>query len=121
MRGSPTLLPEGVNLPGLEADDDLRFSEPWQAQAFALTVSLNESGVFTWTEWADVFSTHLGQADAAADGGDYFHHWVAALVELLEQKDVAAADQVVELTAAWQRAAHATPHGEPIKLENADP
>src|SRR5262245_4814031 len=28
------------------------FSEPWQAQAFALAVRLSEQGYFTWKEWA---------------------------------------------------------------------
>ena len=30
------------------------FSEPWQAEAFALAVSLNERGIFTWSEWAQI-------------------------------------------------------------------
>src|SRR6516165_2945133 len=28
------------------------FAEPWEAQAFALTVKLSEQGHFTWSEWA---------------------------------------------------------------------
>ena len=28
------------------------FTEPWQAQAFALAVKLSEQGHFTWKEWA---------------------------------------------------------------------
>jgi hypothetical protein len=31
---------------------------------------------------------------------------------------VAGASEVDNLAAAWQRAAHATPHGKPILLEN---
>ena len=28
------------------------FGAPWEAEAFALAVSLNERGLFTWKEWA---------------------------------------------------------------------
>ena len=28
------------------------FREPWEAQAFAMTLVLHERGVFTWKEWA---------------------------------------------------------------------
>ena len=120
MRGSLTLLPDGVHLPGLDRNRDVRFSEPWQAQAFALTVLLNQRGVFTWDEWAAKFSRHLGREDSALDGSDYYHHWVKALGEILDEKDLASIAEIAELAEAWQRAAHATPHGQPILLENAD-
>jgi hypothetical protein len=29
------------------------FAEPWQAEAFALTVKLSEQGHFSWQGWAD--------------------------------------------------------------------
>ena len=29
------------------------FKEPWEAQAFALTLELYEAGYFTWREWAE--------------------------------------------------------------------
>ena len=32
------------------------FSEPWHANLFALTISLSESGVFSWPEWVSAFS-----------------------------------------------------------------
>jgi len=28
------------------------FREPWEAQAFAMTLALHERGLFTWPEWA---------------------------------------------------------------------
>ena len=42
----------------------------------------------------------------------------AALEKLLAAKGVAAPPDVDRLAEAWQRAAHATPHGKPILLEN---
>ena len=39
---------------GLPKDaDGPVFAEPWEAQAFAMAVKLNEAGVFQWSEWAD--------------------------------------------------------------------
>ena len=29
------------------------FAEPWQAQAFAMTVALHDRGLFSWNEWAE--------------------------------------------------------------------
>lgn len=94
------------------------FAEPWQAQAFALAVALNERGVFSWSEWAGELSKQLARPDAAQDGGDYYQHWLAALEALLARKGVAEPGIIDALSASWQRAAHATPHGQPIRLEN---
>ncbi|MBD0414774.1 nitrile hydratase accessory protein [Oryzicola mucosus] len=98
--------------------DEAVFSEPWQAEAFALVVALNERGVFSWTEWADALSAQVRQTNAAADGSDYYERWLAALEALLVRKGFIEQADVEALTAAWHRAAHATPHGQPILLEN---
>jgi nitrile hydratase accessory protein len=102
----------------LGAADAPAFAAPWQAQAFAIVVALHERGLFTWSEWAEALSAELGRPDAAADGSDYYDHWLEALETLLSAKGVAAAGEIDALAAAWQRAAHATPHGKPILLEN---
>lgn len=94
------------------------FAAPWQAQAFALAVALAEAGHFTWSEWAATLGRHLGRADADPTGDDYFEHWLAALEALLAEKQIALPADVERLAAAWERAAHATPHGRPILLEN---
>lgn len=101
--------------PGIDAPV---FSEPWQAEAFALTVALHEKGLFSWGEWAEVLSAEVKRPDAASDGSDYYEHWLAALEKLLAAKGVAATADVDAIAAAWERAAHATPHGKPIVLEN---
>jgi nitrile hydratase accessory protein len=103
-------LPPGV--------DEPVFAEPWQAEVFAMVVALHESGLFSWSEWAEILSAEVRRADAATDGRDYYEHWLAALEKLLAKKGVAASADVETLAAAWQRAAHATPHGKPILLEN---
>jgi nitrile hydratase accessory protein len=88
------------------------FAEPWQAQAFAMTVALHERGLFSWTEWAAA----LGEELTAGD--DYYIAWLRALEKLLAEKKAAAPMDVDRLAQAWLRAAHATPHGHVIALEN---
>lgn len=94
------------------------FCEPWEAQAFALVVALQDRGVFTAAEWAQALGAEVHQPDAADDGHDYYEHWLAALEKLLGDKGLTQPDNVDAIAAAWQRAAHATPHGKPILLEN---
>jgi nitrile hydratase accessory protein len=98
--------------------DGQAFAEPWQAQAFALTVALAERGLFSWSEWADALSAEVRRPDAAQDGHDYYQHWLAALERLLSTKGFADLGDIEALAAAWRRAAHATPHGKAILLEN---
>ena len=101
-----------------EIADPSPFAEPWQAQAFAMVVGLHEKGLFTWSEWAAALSAELKRPDAAADGSDYYECWLRALEQLLRRKRVAGSSEIDDLAAAWARAAHATPHGRPILLQN---
>ena len=94
------------------------FAEPCQAQAFAIVVALSGQGLFAWTEWAAALAREVGRPGAAADGSDYWHHWLRALEALLAERGVAEKGRIDLLEAAWRRAAHATPHGRPILLEN---
>ncbi len=94
------------------------FAEPWQAEAFAMTVRLHEKGVFSWSEWAEALSHELYKPGRRADAGDYFDCWVAALSRLVTELSITSQEQLNDLTQSWQRAAEATPHGKPILLEN---
>lgn len=103
---------------GLPGGNEPVFAEPWEAQAFALAVALNEKGLFSWSEWAEALSKELKSPDARDDASDYYTFWLAALEKLMVAKGFASHDQVDEMTEAWHRAARATPHGSPILLEN---
>ncbi|MBB4141836.1 nitrile hydratase accessory protein [Rhizobium rhizoryzae] len=110
-------LTQSIGLPRSREGDPV-FSEPWQAQAFAMTVHLHQKGVFSWQEWADSLSREVHRPGRAADGSDYFEAWVAALCHLLSEKNVASSATLLALQHSWQRAAEATPHGKPIELTN---
>lgn len=94
------------------------FAEPWQAQAFAVAVALNERGLFTWPEWAAAISAEIKASGDADDGSRYYEFWLGALEKLLVAKGATTPDLIAELSASWSRAAEATPHGKPIELEN---
>ena len=78
------------DLPGLPRDETGPvFAEPWQAQAFALTIRLHEAGCFTWPEWAGALAVVLREAAAAGepdDGTRYYEHWLVALERLTTAK-----------------------------------
>ena len=92
--------------------DEPVFAEPWQATAFALTIALHERGLFSWSEWADALGAEVKSGDP------YYHCWMRALEKLLLANGIAAPQEVDAVAGAWERAAHATPHGKPILLEN---
>lgn len=83
-----------------------------------MVVALHERGLFTWSEWAERLSGEVKRPEAASDGSDYYERWLAALERLLAEKGFAPRVEVDAVAAAWERAAHATPHGMPILLEN---
>jgi nitrile hydratase accessory protein len=99
------------------------FREPWEAQAFAMAVSLHEAGVFTWSEWAATLGREIKAAQATGDpdhGDTYYRHWLNALERLLREKNIASAEALVRFRDAWRHAGARTPHGMPIVLAETD-
>ena len=65
------------------------FEQPWQARSFAMAVQLNESGFFTWQEWADELSLHIAEIEKSSpicDAADYYMAWQASLENLVSKK-----------------------------------
>ncbi len=112
------------DVPSIPRDaDGPVFREPWEAQAFAMTLALHERGVFTWTEWAEALSREIKRAQAAGDpdtGETYYLHWLAALENLVAEKGVATHDTLHRTRDAWDHACDRTPHGQPIELQPGD-
>jgi nitrile hydratase accessory protein len=99
------------------------FHEPWEAQAFALAVSLNQRGVLSSQEWAETLGAEIRKAQAGGDpdsGETYYHHWLAALERLIAAKGLADAPTLARTREAWRRANARTPHGTPIELKPSD-
>jgi nitrile hydratase accessory protein len=107
-------------LPALPRDDEGPvFNAPWEAQAFAMTVSLHAAGAFTWREWADALAAELSAAAAHGepdDGSHYYEHWLTALEMLVAKKGVVPEQELERRMDEWEASVRATPHGKPIEL-----
>jgi nitrile hydratase accessory protein len=104
-------------------DDGPVFREPWEAQAFAIALSLHERGLFTWNEWAAALADEIKIAQASGDpdtGATYYRHWLATLEKLVATKGVATLETQHRYRDAWDHAADRTPHGKPIELKPED-
>lgn len=113
--------PELSALPAIPRDSaGPVFREPWEAEAFALAVKLHEQGLFTWREWADALAAEIAAAGPIDPPEHYYEHWLSALEKLVESKGLVSAPERLERCDAWERAARATPHGEPIVLGRGD-
>ena len=111
-------------VPSIPRDDDGPvFREPWEAQAFAMALTLHDRGLFTWNEWAATLADEIKRAQANGDpdtGETYYRHWLATLERLVAEKGVASPATLRRYHDAWDHAADRTPHGSPIELRPED-
>jgi len=111
-------------VPSIPRDNDGPvFCEPWEAQAFAMTLALHARGLFTWSEWAAAFAAEIKCAQTAGDpdtGDTYYSHWLAALEKIVDEKGVTTKAMLHRTRDAWIHACDRTPHGQPIVLTAAD-
>jgi nitrile hydratase accessory protein len=117
-------------IPGPETLPDLPrdaggpvFREPWEAHAFAITLSLHQRGLFSWPEWAATLAAEIKRAQKAGDpdrGDTYYRHWLAALERIVAAKGATEAANLRRYCEAWKHAAERTPHGAPIELQPGD-
>ncbi len=99
------------------------FREPWEAQAFAIALALQQQGLFSWSEWAATLGDEIRKAQAAGDpdtGATYYHHWLNAIERMVAEKGLTDGDALMRYRKAWGRAAERTPHGSPIELRGGD-
>jgi nitrile hydratase accessory protein len=113
-----------ISIPGMPRDaGNPVFREPWEAEAFAMTLALYEKGLFTWAEWADALGAEIKRAQGAGDpdtGETYYLHWLNALEAMVAAKGIADRDMQHEYRDAWEHACERTPHGKPIELQSDD-
>jgi nitrile hydratase accessory protein len=99
------------------------FREPWEAQAFALTVALHDRGVFRWPEWSALLAEEIDNAQRAGDpdtGECYYRYWLLALERLVAERRLTDPATLDRYRQAWKRAAQRTPHGTPIEVTPDD-
>jgi nitrile hydratase accessory protein len=95
----------------LNQPDELAFSEPWEAQAFALAVKLSEQGYFTWKEWSEALAAEIKNT-----GQSYYQSWLHALEKLVIAKGLTTPEAIETRKQAWANAYRHTPHGKPVVL-----
>lgn len=114
----PDPLPDLTTLPASVLEDMERdgnepvFNEPWEAQAFAMTVHLHAKGLFTWAQWATALSSEIHGGEERG----YYSHWLAALEKLVAESGLVSLQALETREQEWHEAAARTPHGEPIEL-----
>ena len=100
------------------------FREPWEAQAFAMTLALYRRGLFTWPEWAAALGAEIKRAQASGrpryaatpitgTGSPRSNGW-------LPRRASPTPADLSRYRDAWDRAADRTPHGTPIELRPED-
>ena len=104
-----------------EHEKDLIFSEPWQAELFALTVSLHEKGFFEWGAWTKTLGKNLklDKGKGKDDLTRYFKSWLNALEETLLEKKVTNTKNIKIIAEAWREAISKTPHGKKVEISDA--
>jgi len=115
------ILAEVASIP--RVDNEPVFREPWEAEAFAMVLTLHQAGLFSWSDWADELSGAIQRAQANGDadlGNTYYQHWLDALETIVVKQGLAEPAALQNLSTAWRAAAARTPHGEPIELYPSD-
>ena len=98
-----------ADLPGLPlGSEGPVFASPWQAQIFAIIVSLAERGRFPWSEFQRRLAAAIAAAAPHEQGADhYYEHWLTAAEGLIAELDLVAAGElrtrIAELDAARRR------------------
>lgn len=96
-------------------DAEPNFTEPWEAEAFALVVELARTGRLEWSEWVDALAAEI----ARSPNDPYYVQWVRAFEGLCVQSELLTVEEVDERARQWHRAHLATPHGQPVTLDAA--
>jgi nitrile hydratase accessory protein len=96
------------------------FSEPWQAEAFALTMQLSRAGIFAWSEWVDTFSEEIRNSPQSPDenvNGAYYRQGMQALEKIAYRYGLLSHDEIQDYQEHWRRSYYHTEHGKPVKFD----
>jgi len=102
---TPPNMPDMPQIP--QDDEGPVFREPWEAQAFAMTLKLYDEGHFSWPEWVRTLTAEIDAAQAAGDpdlGDTYYLHWLAALEKIVAKKGLGSSEELATRKAEWREA-----------------
>ena len=108
--------PNLKQLPGMVLlENEPVFNEPWEAKAFALVIELYNRGAFSWSQWAEVLAKVIAEDK---NSRPYYELWLEALELITRQSIGLSMEEISRREADWKAALDATPHGEPVELNN---
>ncbi len=95
------------------------FKEPWEAEALALSIALEEHGHFTVAEWLEALDAEINAAQDCAnpdEDPDYYLHLLSALERMVSRKGLVSREMLLDRRQKWEDAFRNTPHGQPVVL-----
>lgn len=108
-----------MSLPKIPRPHSAGFTEPWQAEALALVVALQEAGRISPDDWSATLSEEIENARSAGDpvdGTTYHIYVLAALERLILAKGLLGVEELGRRRHDWEEAYHRTLHGQPVVL-----
>ncbi len=81
-----------------------------------MAVEAHGKGLFAWSEWAAALGEALKSGNGGVGDDSYYQAWLTVLEKVMRDKRILTAKEIHERHEAWDHAARATPHGEPIVL-----
>jgi hypothetical protein len=108
-----------VPTPFKELDGKPVFEEAWQAEVLAIAQSLIDDGSITGMDWANALGCALRVVQNEKGRDNVAGYYDAALIALenVAQTDCNVSDASLnDARKAWVNAYEATPHGEPVVL-----
>lgn len=95
------------------ANGELVFDAPWQGRVFGMARSLCEQGLYEWDEFREQLIEEIEAWDRAHEPEDEYHyydHFLNALLNLLENKDVDIAGDLARRIAEFAQRPHGHDH-----------
>jgi nitrile hydratase accessory protein len=109
------------HLPEPPEADGVVFAAPWEAEAFALALTLSSQRLYSWREWTEVLAGEIARgegADKTPNGAGYYLHWLAALERIAIAKGIVDEKALDIRKRQWNEAFGSTPHGQPVELRS---
>lgn len=91
------------------------FDEPWQAQVYAMSQVLIDSGKVTPARWAATLGEAI-QQQLALGKGDTTETYFIAVSNALETVLAIEDEEVAQVVESWRDAYLTTPHGKPVLI-----
>lgn len=88
------------------ANGEIVFEAPWQSRTFGMARALCEAGIFSWDSFRQALIAQIGD-DTGEGEYRYFDHFLSALVQVLEQRQICDPSELEILTHELA----ARPHG----------